>query len=185
MSEVVALFSNESDAERAVSELYSRGYDADTVGYVNRHRNSDGELITEETYVADDMGETEKGVTGGAVGGAAVGAGTSLLASAGMLLIPGIGPFLAAGSLAATLAATAVGAAGGAAIGGSAGAIFGDSTDDDDLARRYRTGVESGNALVTVHFNDGERQFVTDILRNAGAKEVDTYGADGWDTTTH
>ena len=180
MSEVVALFSNESDAERAVSELYSRGYDAEAVGYVNRHRTSEGDFVTEETYNADDdMGETEKGVTGGAVGGAAVGAGTSLLASAGMLLIPGIGPFLAAGSLAATLAATAVGAAGGAAIGGAAGAIFGDD-HDDEVTRRYRSGVEGGNALVTVHVRDGQRDTVVDILRTAGATDVDTYDDSGW-----
>lgn len=179
MSEVVALFSNESDAERAMGELYSRGYNAETVGYVNRHRAPDGEIITDETYDADDMGETEKGVTGGAVGGAAVGAGSSLLASAGMLLIPGIGPFLAAGSLAATLAATAVGAAGGAAIGGAAGAIFGDSSDDE-VARRYRTGVEGGNAMVTVHYSEGQRDTVVDMLRSAGATDVDVYGDNDW-----
>lgn len=192
MSEVVGMFPNGTSAERAVNELFDRGYDADSVGYLDRHRDEHGEIVTDESVVDSghrtteahpEMGETEKGVTGGAVGGAAVGAGTGLLASAGMLLIPGIGPFLAAGSLVGTLTATAVGAAGGAAVGGVAGAIF-DATDDDgemhETSTHYRDGVASGKALVTVHVMDGADEDVATILRGAGAERVNVHGDGGW-----
>ena len=53
--------------------------------------------------------------------GAALGGGAGLLAGLGMLAIPGLGPVVAAG----WLAATALGAAAGAATGGVIGALVG------------------------------------------------------------
>lgn len=198
MTEVVALFDDRVEAERAVQVLYDRGFDAASVGYLNRHRDASGAVITDPDYLdtndydtadydtADyaDTGtageEAAKGAAGGAVGGAAVGAGAGLLASAGMLLIPGVGPFLAAGTLAGTLGATAVGAAGGAVVGGAAGAIFGASTDDDTTADYYRRGVDQGSALLSVQVSDIQVNEVTDVLRDAGADRVDVYGDEGW-----
>jgi hypothetical protein len=52
-----------------------------------------------------------------------------------MLVIAGIGPFLAAGTVAATLGAAAAGGAGGAVIGGAVGAIFGAATPMTRLLR--------------------------------------------------
>lgn len=192
MSEVVGLFNSRQDAETAVDQLFSLGYDASNVGYVDRHRDETGEFVTEETYddTYDDTGsvgeEAAKGAGGGAVGGAAVGAGAGLLASAGMLLVPGIGPFLAAGTLATTLGATAAGAAGGALVGGAAGAIFGAAEDtdadvyDDETTTAYREGVYQGGSMVTVDVLDGREDEAADALRSVGATKVDIYGDTGW-----
>lgn len=185
MTEVVALFKDVNGAERAAEELYSRGFDAASVGYLNRRRDEAGNVITDPDYVDTDTDgtageEAAKGAAGGAAGGAAVGAGAGLLASAGMLLIPGVGPFLAAGTLAGTLATTVAGAAGGAAIGGAAGAIFGAATDDDTTASYYRRGVEQGYALLSVQVVDTQVNQVVDALRNTGADRVDVYGDEGW-----
>ena len=95
-----------------------------------------------------------------------------------MLLVPGIGPFLAAGTLAGTLGATAVGAAGGAVVGGAAGAIFG-ATSEDDIGAHYRESVNRGGALVTVDVTQDQQNEVAEVLRNAGATKVDFYD-DGW-----
>ena len=193
MSEVVGLFRTRAEAETAVDELTNRGHEVHNVGYVDRYRDEAGEMITDESYFeADDYynadgdvaEEAAAGAAGGAVGGAAVGAGAALLASAGLVLVPGIGPFLAAGTLAGTLAATAAGAVGGAALGGAAGAIFG-SVDDNDWAahetsKHYREGVAQGDALVTVEVNDDMASQVADDLRSLGARRVDVYGDDGW-----
>ena len=175
MREVVALFATRMDAERAINSLEAMGYDASSVGYLNRHRD-------EVDYDGPDdvAAEGAKGAVGGAVGGAAVGAGAGLLASAGMLLVPGIGPFLAAGTLLGTLGATAAGAAGGAVIGGVAGTIFGAATDDDEHARYYREGVEEGGSLVTVNLVDEDTSQVSSVLREMGAKKVDVHGDSGW-----
>lgn len=189
MTEVVALFNDRTGAERAVEQLYSRGFDASSVGYLDRRRDEAGAVITDPDYIDTDVDddtagsageEAAKGAAGGAAGGAAVGAGAGLLASAGMLLIPGVGPFLAAGTLAGTLATTVAGAAGGAAIGGAAGAIFGAATDDDTTAGHYRRGVEQGYALLSVQVADTQVNEVVDALRDAGADRVDVYGDEGW-----
>lgn len=177
MSEVVGMFTDRRQASDAIDRLVDLGYDSGQVGVIERGRDDHGEIITETPD--DTMGETEKGVTGGAVGGLTVGAGASLLASAGMLAIPGIGPFLAAGSVAATLSAAAVGAAGGAAIGGAAGAIFGDDSDDE-TSRHYREGVDTGSTLVVVHAEPDRVDETAAVLRNAGAGRVNLHGGDGW-----
>lgn len=194
MTEVVALFNDRTGAERAVEELHVSGFDAASVGYLDRRRDEAGNVITDPDYtdpnytegdVDDDTGtageEAAKGAAGGAVGGAAVGAGAGLLASAGMLLIPGVGPFLAAGTLAATLGAAAAGAAGGAAVGGAAGAIFGAASDDDDeTAEYYRSGIDRGSSMLSVEVADNQVNEVADALRDAGADRVDIYGDEGW-----
>ena len=183
MTEVVALFSSRMEAQRAIDSLDALGYDASSVGYLDKQR--DGE-VGEVGNVDTDAGPHEvaeegaKGVAGGAVGGAAVGAGAGLLASAGLALIPGIGPFLAAGTLLGTLGATAAGAAGGAVIGGAAGTIFGAAKDGDEHSTYYRQGVDEGGALVTVNANEGSISEVTSVLRDSGAKKVDVHGETGW-----
>lgn len=175
MTEVVALFANRADAESAVRSLESMGFDAETMGYLNRHEEDrDFDMDT------DLDSEAAKGAAGGAVGGAAVGAGAGLLAAAGVALIPGIGPFLAAGTLLGTLGATAAGAAGGAVLGGAAGAIFGDDADDE-YATYYREGIEEGGSLITVHVDDDMSGRVQSTLRDMGAKRVDVHDDDrGW-----
>jgi hypothetical protein len=190
MSEVVALFSTRSEAERATEELVSRGYDSERIGFLDRYRDETGEIVTDEGYFDDDtfegsevLDEATKGVAGGAVGGAAVGAGAGLLASAGLLLVPGIGPFLAAGTLAATLGAAGLGAAGGGVVGGVAGAIFGAVEDDepgDEVSGFYREGVTQGRALLSVDVDDAEAMEVASLLRASGAERTDVYGDRGW-----
>lgn len=191
MSEVVGLFPSRADAERAIGELSARGYDAENLGYVDRHRDESGEIVTDPDHFEDeDFGdhevadETGRGAAGGAVGGAAVGAGAALLASAGLVLIPGIGPFLAAGTIAGVLGSTAVGAAGGAVLGGVAGAIFGAVDDhehaDHETSRHYRERVAEGDTLVSAYVDDADDVEVTELLRGSGASRVDVYGGEGW-----
>lgn len=194
MSEVVALFGSRAEAERAVDEISANDFfDVHNVGYMDRYRDESGEMITDPTYFddyeADDYDnevgdEASKGAAGGAVGGAAVGAGAALLGSAGLLLVPGIGPFLAAGTIAGTLGATAVGAAGGAVVGGATGAIFGAAEDNDhvehEVSKHYREGVAQGDAMVTLEVERDEANAVAEAFRALGARRVDIYGDEGW-----
>lgn len=57
MSEVVALFSTRSEAERATDELLARGYDPERIGYLDRYRDETGEIVTDEEYFDDDAFE--------------------------------------------------------------------------------------------------------------------------------
>lgn len=176
MTEVVGLFPSRMEAQKAIDALDAMGYDASAVGYLDRHRDGDVDVSAGPEKAVD---EGVKGVAGGAAGGAAVGAGAGLLASAGLALIPGIGPFLAAGTLLGTLGATAAGAAGGAVLGGVAGTIFGASTDDEH-STYYREGVDQGGSIVTVAVDEGSVSEVTSVLRDSGASKVDTHGDAGW-----
>ena len=75
--------------------------------------------------------------------GAAVGGVGGLLTGLGLMAIPGVGPVVAAG----WLAATAAGAVTGAAVGGAAGGIIGGLTDagvSEDDAHVYAEGVRRG-----------------------------------------
>lgn len=193
MSEVVGLFPSRVEAERAIGELSARGYEASNLGYVERHRDESGEIVTDADYFGEDdyidgdhevADEAGKGAAGGAIGGAAVGAGAALLASAGLVLVPGVGPFLAAGTLAGVLGSTAVGAAGGAVLGGAAGAIFGAVDDhehaDHETSRHYRERVSEGETLVSAYVEDADDVDVADVMRHLGASRVDIYGGEGW-----
>lgn len=188
MSEVVGLFTSRKGAEDAIRELNDLGYTDESMGYLDRHRDETGNVVTDPDYdIADSNGdvadEAGKGAAGGAIGGAATGVGAALLASAGLLVVPGIGPFLAAGTVAATLGAAAAGAAGGAVLGGAVGAVAGARDDDDDsdeTTSYYRRGIDRGDAMVTVDVTDGRETEVADIMRRAGADRVETHGDEGW-----
>ncbi len=184
MNEVVGLFATRDQAERAADALYDQGYDTEHVGYLNRPRSDSGDVILDEGFDVDGENDTAKetgtGIGGGMVGGAATGAGAALLASAGLLAVPGVGPFLAAGTIAGTLAATAAGAAGGALIGGAAGAIVGATDDDDETSTYYRERLNQGHATLSVTVLEEDTEKISSTLRQAGADRVEVYGDSGW-----
>lgn len=182
MTEVVALFATRMDAHRAVASLEEMGYDGSTVGYLDGFHDEDSFDRDIDAGASGDVAEeAAKGAVGGAVGGGAVGAGAGILATAGMAMVPGIGPFLTAGTILGVFGATTAGAAGGAVLGGAVGAIFGSTSDEDDeYATYYRQGVEEGGSLVTVRADDYAIADVTNILENSGAKRVEAHGDTGW-----
>jgi hypothetical protein len=100
-----------------------------------------------------------------------------------MLAIPGLGPVVAAGWLAATAVGAAVGAAAGGATGGLLGALK-EAGHSDDEANVYSEGVRRGGALVSVKAHDNEIQAVERILDEGRGVHPptrgDAYRQDGW-----
>jgi hypothetical protein len=92
------------------------------------------------------------GTATGAEVGAAVGGGAGLLAGLGVMAIPGIGPVVAAGWLAATL----LGAVAGAATGGLVGALTDAGVSEED-AGVYAETVRRGGTMVAVKSIDSAR----------------------------
>ena len=80
-------------------------------------------------YDAENRTDTEEDAATGAGIGAVVGGAGGLLTGLGIMAIPGVGPVVVAG----WLAATAVGAVAGAVAGGAAGGIIGALTDPEFL----------------------------------------------------
>jgi hypothetical protein len=135
---LIAVFDDRDEAELAVDDLREAGFRDDQIGIVIRGRDAvAGGMITDAEGTKDAIGAVE-----GAAAGAAIGAGFGALVT---LLIPGVGPVLAAGVL-----ATALGYAGaGAAIGGIYGAMKGLGVSEDE-AQRYEEQFNAGKAIVAV-----------------------------------
>jgi len=135
---LIAVFDSRDEAELAVDDLREAGFRDDQIGFALRGGDAvSGGMITDAEGTKDAKGAIE-----GAAAGAAIGAGFGALVT---LLIPGVGPVLAAGIL-----TTALGYAGaGAAIGGIYGAMKGLGVSEEE-AQRYEQQFNAGKAIVAV-----------------------------------
>ncbi|MFV9507602.1 MAG: general stress protein [Oscillochloridaceae bacterium umkhey_bin13] len=173
---IIGLFDTRSDAEYVVRALHDQGFSTDAISLV--HRDEQGVSKTN----ADDSVAEHAG--SGAVGGTVLGGALGFLVGAGLLTIPGVGPVLAAGPIAAALGSSALGAGIGAATGGLAGSLVGMGVPEDD-ANYYAEGVRRGGALVTVTAVDTTMAGqATELMRRHGAVDIQQRGAgwreDGW-----
>lgn len=173
---VIALFDSFETAQHAVQALVDNGFLADNISLIAHD--------PQQQLVKQFGGHpSSEGATIGATGGALIGGVSGLLASIGTLMIPGIGPVLAAGSLAATLGATALGAGLGAAAGGIVGALVGMGVSETE-AGSYAEGVRRGGTLVTVEAAGMMVDRAYAILRDYGAVDMNQRSAQwrqsGW-----
>ncbi|MBL0375480.1 hypothetical protein JJB09_26080 [Rhizobium sp. KVB221] len=173
MKTVTGLFDYYDDARRAASKLEGIGIPKDNISVLAN--NADG------TFDADSNAAEGAG-TGAGLGAVAGGAG-GLLAGLGLLAIPGIGPVVAAG----WLAATAAGAAAGAVVGGATGGIIGAMTSagvPERDAHLYAEGMRRGGTLVTARVVDDRFPEAQAILRDSNWVDTDerrrSYEAEGW-----
>jgi uncharacterized protein (TIGR02271 family) len=178
---IVGLFDDFSTAQRIVQELVDAGVGRNDISIVAN--DAKGEY---KHYRADGSSAAE-GAGAGAVGGGVVGGVLGLLVGVGALAIPGIGPVLAAGPLAAALgtagASTLVGAGVGAATGGLIGGLIGLGIPEED-ANMYAEGVRRGGTLVTAKVSDNMAERAAQIMNREGTVDLDTEGAawrqSGW-----
>ncbi len=166
MGRVTGIFTDRTQAERAITELRRRGISDNDLSIVSR-RADDAEVKHEAAH--ED--------TGSRVGkGALAGAGIGTLFGLAAALIPGVGPFITAGTLATTLGATGGAAAAGAIVGGTSGALagaFANAGYSKDEADFYAPAVERGGVLVAVDTDDLSEARVRSELTQLGAQ---TYG---------
>ena len=111
--------------------------------------------------------------------GAGVGGAAGLLAALGMIAMPGIGPVVAAG----WLAATAAGAAAGAAAGGIIGAMTSAGVDERD-AHVYAESVRRGGSVVSLRTAEARAPEAEAIMDRATPIDMAVRRADyereGW-----
>jgi uncharacterized membrane protein len=134
---IVGVFDTHEEAVTAYEKLKAKGYRAEDISVVAKDRG-DVDAFNRETGSKTEDGMVAGATTGGILGGAA-----GLLAGVGALAIPGIGPILAAGPIAASLAGAAV----GAGTGGLAGALIGAGIPEEE-ANHYETAVKEGKLLL-------------------------------------
>jgi len=176
---VVGLFDTVNDAQATVRELRDAGFRGDDISFVANNRNDTSYSGSEGTGT-----EAEEGAGVGATGGAVLGGLTGLLVGLGAIAIPGVGPAIAAGTLATALGSTAVGAGLGAAAGGLVGALVGAGIPEND-ANIYAEGIRRGGALVAVQVQtDNEADRAADIMDHHNVVDIDergsTYRQSGW-----
>jgi hypothetical protein len=162
MARVTAIFDDRVQAEEAIDDLRRRGVSDAHLSILTRRID---EVEVEKARPAASAGER---VAKGAITGVGVGTLFGLAA----VLIPGVGPFIAAGSLASALGTTAGAAAAGAIVGGTSGALAGAMSKADyskEEAAFFGPLVERGGILVTVETDDVSKERLrTELMQHGG-----------------
>ena len=156
------LYDNYPDAEKAVRGLEAAGIPHSDISIVANNSDNWWNSDKKPDRDRDGVDDRAEGAGKGAGIGAGVGGAAGLLAGLGLMAIPGLGPVVAAG----WLAATAVGAAAGAATGGIVGALTEAGVSEDD-APLYAEGVRRGGTLVSARVPDADRARLESILNQS------------------
>ena len=148
---VIGYFKDNGKAEEALRECKEKGFNEISIL---------GNETRDQTGISGKGGSqlTSGTMTGGAIGGLA-----GLAMGAGALVIPGIGPILALGPLAAAL--------GGAVTGGVAGALV-DYGIPEDRSNFYESKIKEGNTVMVVKTDEGKTDEVAQIFRGHEAQDV-------------
>ncbi len=173
---VVGLFDDFQDAQNVVRDLTAAGFRRESIS-IAANKTASGYTGDGTDFGASASDSPAANAAGkDATVGAGVGGVVGLLVGLGLLAIPGVGPVLAAGPIAAALG---MGAA-GAGIGAAAGGLIGGLTHlgvPKEHAEYYAEGVRRGGTLVTVDAPDNQAQQAVDIMNGNGAVDIDTRGA--------
>lgn len=161
---IVGVFQSEHEAIRAIEDLKQQGYRSDEISVVAKDKN-DMAAVSESTGTKAPEGIATGAATGGMLGGL-----TGLLVGIGALAIPGVGPIIAAGPIAAALTGAAVGAGAGGLVGGLIGLGI-----PEEEANRYNTYVRDGNILVLVDSNASRNDSVHDTFRMNNSLNSNSY----------
>jgi hypothetical protein len=138
---IVAIYPDHAAAERAVRRLHDEGFAMSDLSIIGRDFQ-----MSEEPVGFEDAGACAKA---GAGTGAWFGGLFGLMVGAAAVLVPGVGPVVVAGPLAAAVLAGLEGALAGTALGGLAGALVGWGIPKE-RALTYETHIQGGKFLVMV-----------------------------------
>ncbi|WZO95862.1 general stress protein [Isosphaeraceae bacterium EP7] len=160
MQTVVGMFESRTAAEAAIQRLRDAGISTESIGVAARDVQV-SESLTDDTGANDLSAE---GATAGVVSGAGVGALVGLALVGTNLILPGLGPVLIGGPLAAALTGAGIGAASGGLIGGLVGVGL-----PEDEATHYHTGLEAGHIVVSATVPDLQAANVRKIFDEEGS----------------
>lgn len=163
---VFGIYRTSSQAESAVDRLIQSGFTNDSISVLLPDDESSREFAHEKSTKAPE-GTTTGVTTGGVVGGT-----LGLLAGIGVLAIPGVGPFIAAGPIMGALAGLGV----GGAVGGIIGALVGMGIPEYE-AKRYEGRIKEGGVLLSAHCDTSEQiTRAKEVLKTTGAEDISSSG---------
>lgn len=166
-SAVFGIYSTRNAVENAANSLVNAGFPAADISV----------LLPEALGGAKEMGteKATKAPEGTAVGvttGGVIGGTLGILAGVGLLAIPGLGPFIAAGPIMAGLAGLGV----GGAVGGLTGALVGAGIPEFE-AKRYEGRLKNGGILLSVHCDTSEEiKRAKQVMEATHAEDVSSTG---------
>ena len=152
---VVAVFTNQNQAQRGLDELRRAGFSDEKIGFLTRAAAAGATGI--EVVPAAASGAVEGGLLGGVLGAAVA------------LLVPGFGPALAGGIIAATLSGAALGATAGGLM-----AMLSELGISNADVRFYQQELSAGHTIITIKIASGQDEAAA-ILSRAGATSVKTH----------
>ncbi len=162
---VFGLFDDPADLNRAIDLLRVAGFRASDLSALTADPATNQAMATEKHTKAPE------GAALGAAAGGAIGGTLGLLVGLGLLVIPGLGPLLAAGPLVAALAG-----AGAGDVGTLTGALAGMGIPEYE-AKKYESFVQAGGSLLAVHADNREwADKAKHVLASANAKGIDQRG---------
>lgn len=163
---VFGIYLTRSDVESVGAALRDAGFSSSDVSVLFPEDLGAKELATEKSTKAPE------GAAVGAGSGAAVGGVLGWLVGVGAVVIPGIGPVVAAGPLVAALAGIGV----GGALGGFTGALIGVGIPEYE-AKRYEGRVLNGGILLAVHCETSEEiKRAKGLMEITGAEDISSTG---------
>jgi hypothetical protein len=172
---VFGIYSTRTAVEDATDSLVKAGFPASDISV----------LLPESLGGTKDMGtqkatKAPEGTATGVTTGGVIGGTLGLLAGAGLLAIPGLGPFIAAGPIMAGLAGLGV----GGAVGGVTGALIGMGLPEFE-AKRYQDRLQKGGILLSVHCDTSEEiKRAKEVFKRTGGEDVSSTGESSTDTKT-
>jgi hypothetical protein len=165
-SSAVAIFTDHTNAENAIKELKKGGFDIKKLSIVGRDYHSE-ENVVGFYQTGDRMKYWGKmGAFWGGLWG--------LLAGAAFLIIPGIGPVVIAGPVAAWI----VGALEGAVFVGGVSALGAGLVSlgiPKDKVLKYESSIKAGKFLLLSHGTDEDVLRAKKLLETTAAEEVDIH----------
>jgi hypothetical protein len=165
---VVGIVDSRAQAAEVVAALKNARFDNDDISVLFPDAGDTNGFVYEHHTKAPE------GAITGVAGGSVLGGTFGLLVGAGLLAIPGLGAFIAAGPLIAAI----TGAAAGAAVGGLAGGLIGLGMPEIE-AKKLENKVREGNILLAVHYETRiEQQSAEDLLKKGGAHHIAISGSE-------
>jgi hypothetical protein len=155
----VGTFASRGDAEKALYKLRDSGFSMDRVSLLAKNADGNDKIAGAQVTDKPSGNEAQEGVGIGATTGSVLGGLGGLLVGLEELLIPGIGPFLAAGTIATTLAGAGLGALSGGIIGG----LTGMGIPEED-AKVYSDSIDNGYYLIIVDGYEDEIDRAASVL---------------------
>jgi hypothetical protein len=172
---VFGIYSTRVAVENAMDSLVKAGFPTSDISV----------LLPERLGGPKDMGiekatKAPEGTAAGVTTGGIIGGSLGLLVGVGLLAIPGLGPFIAAGPIMAGMAGLGMGV--GGAVGAFTGMLISMGIPELE-AKRYEDRLQRGGILLSVHCDTAEEiKRAKEVVTRTGGEDVSSTGEASVDT---